>query len=144
MNMCYVPLTTWYGTWNLVTTMSSLCTALDLLQNGGITSGNDIFSLFSGLCMVMQSIWWWCLGSKVWMQIYNFQTNGLSNTEIQMEPTLHFESPSCLVWSSKRNPAGGRRSSGRQGTFRGILKEFVAWHAMRAWGGFLREYGNFQ
>ena len=29
--------------WNLVTTMSSLCTALDLLQNGGITSGNDVF-----------------------------------------------------------------------------------------------------
>ena len=23
--------------------MSSLCTALDLLQNGGITSGNDVF-----------------------------------------------------------------------------------------------------
>ena len=42
--------------WNLVTTMSSLCTALDLLQNGGITSGNDVFLLFSGLCMVMQSI----------------------------------------------------------------------------------------
>ena len=29
--------------WNLVTTMSSLCTALDLLQNGGITSGIDMF-----------------------------------------------------------------------------------------------------
>ena len=29
--------------WNLVTTLSSLCTALDLLQNGGITSGNDVF-----------------------------------------------------------------------------------------------------
>ena len=26
-----------------MTTMSSLCTALDLLQNGGITSGNDVF-----------------------------------------------------------------------------------------------------
>ena len=25
--------------------MSSLCTALDLLQNGGITSGNDVFSV---------------------------------------------------------------------------------------------------
>ena len=26
-----------------MTTMSSLCTALDLLQNGGITSGIDMF-----------------------------------------------------------------------------------------------------
>ena len=34
---------TWYGNWNLVTTMSSLCTALDLVQNGGITSGIDMF-----------------------------------------------------------------------------------------------------
>ena len=34
---------TWFGNWNLVTTMSSLCTALDLLQNDGMTSGIDVF-----------------------------------------------------------------------------------------------------
>ena len=34
---------TWCSSWNLDTTMLFLCTALDLLQNGGITSGNDIF-----------------------------------------------------------------------------------------------------
>ena len=33
---------TWYGDWNLVTTIFSLCRIRDLLQNGGITSGNDV------------------------------------------------------------------------------------------------------
>ena len=34
---------TWYGDWNLGTTMLSWCGTLDLLRNGGITSGNDMF-----------------------------------------------------------------------------------------------------
>ena len=37
-----------------MTTMSSLCTALDLLQNGRITSGIDMFLEVSGLCMMLQ------------------------------------------------------------------------------------------
>ena len=45
-------------------TMSSLCTALDLPQNGGITSGSDVFFVVFWTLHVMQSIWWWCLWTR--------------------------------------------------------------------------------
>ena len=53
VNMCYASI---YGDW-MVLQMVYLCTALTLLQNGSVTSGNDVFfgRFWSshGMCMMV-------------------------------------------------------------------------------------------